>query len=70
MPFKTLSGHLQKVAEERLPQKILNWTSPGGRKREKPKTRWKEGVLRAMKECGLRDGEWEERLRWRLSVEK
>jgi hypothetical protein len=58
--------------EERLSQKILNWTLTGKRKRGRPKTRWKEGVLtvRAMKECGLRDGDWEDRLRWRLGVER
>jgi hypothetical protein len=52
--------------EERLPQQILNWTPPGTRKRGRPKTRWKEGVLRATKECGLREGDWEDRPRWRL----
>jgi hypothetical protein len=44
-------GHLQRM-EERLPQQILNWDTYW--KKEK---RWKEGVLRAMKECGLRDGD-------------
>jgi hypothetical protein len=56
--------------DERLPQKILIWIRTGRRKKGRPKTRWKEGVLRAMKECGLRDGDWEDRLRWRLGVER
>jgi hypothetical protein len=34
--------------EERLPQKILNWMPTGRRKRWRPKTRLKEGVLTAM----------------------
>jgi hypothetical protein len=42
--------------EERLPHEILNWIPIGRRKRGIPKTRWKEGVLRAMEECNLRDG--------------
>jgi hypothetical protein len=42
---------------ERLPQKILNWTLTGRRKRGRPKTRWEEGVLRAMEECDLQDGD-------------
>jgi hypothetical protein len=46
--------------EERLPQQILKWTSPGTRKRGRPKTRRKEGVLRVTKECGLREGDWED----------
>jgi hypothetical protein len=33
------------------------------------KTRWKEGVLRVMEECGLRDGDSMDRFRWRLGVE-
>jgi hypothetical protein len=56
--------------EERLPRKILNWIRIGRRERGRPRTRWKEGVLRAMKECGLQDGQWEDRLRWRLGVER
>jgi hypothetical protein len=48
--------------KERLPQKILNWTSTGRRKRGRPETRWKEGKLRDMKECGLRDEDREDRL--------
>jgi hypothetical protein len=63
-------GHLQRINEEILPQKILNWIRTGRRKRGRPKTRWKEGILRAMIECGLRDGDWEDRLRWRLGVER
>jgi hypothetical protein len=55
--------------EEKLPRKILNWIPAGRRKRGRPKTRWKEGVLRSMEECGLRDEDWEDRLRWRLGVE-
>jgi hypothetical protein len=35
-------------------------------KRRRPKTRGKEDVLRAMEECGLRHGDWEDRLHWRL----
>jgi hypothetical protein len=43
--------------EEIFPQKILNSTPTGRRKRGRPKARWKEGVLRAEKECGLPDGD-------------
>jgi hypothetical protein len=39
--------------EEKLSQQILNWIPTGRRKTGRPKTRWKEGVLRAMEECGL-----------------
>jgi hypothetical protein len=55
-------GHLQRMDEERLPQTILNWIPIGRRKRGKPKTRRKESILRAMEECGLRDGDCKSRL--------
>jgi hypothetical protein len=55
-------GRLQRMDEKRLPKKISNWIRTGGRKRGKLKTR--------LKECGLQDGDWEVRLRWRLGVEK
>jgi hypothetical protein len=54
--------------EERLPQNILNRISTGRRKRGK--SRWKEGISRAMEECDLRDGDWEDRLHWRLGVKR
>jgi hypothetical protein len=31
-------------------KKILNWIPTGRRKRGRPETRWKEGVLRSMEE--------------------
>jgi hypothetical protein len=51
-------------------KKNLNWEPTGRRKRGRPKTRWNEGVLREMEGCDLRDGDWEDRLRWRLGVER
>jgi hypothetical protein len=50
--------------EERLPLKILNWTPTGRIKRGRPESKWKYGVLRAMKKCVLRDGDWEDRFVW------
>jgi hypothetical protein len=44
--------------EERLPQKSFNWMRTGRSKWGRPKTRWKEGVLRGVEECGLRGGVW------------
>jgi hypothetical protein len=62
-------GHVQRMGEEKLPQTVLNWIPTGRTKSGRPKTRWKEGILIAMEECGLRDGDWENRLCWRLGVE-
>jgi hypothetical protein len=59
-------GYVQRMDKERLLQSILNWIPTERRKRGRPKTRWKEGVLREMEKCGLRNGDWEDRLRWIL----
>jgi hypothetical protein len=63
-------GHVQRMDEEILSQNIFNWKPTRRRKRGRPKSRWKESVLRATEECGLRDGDWESRFRWRLGVER
>jgi hypothetical protein len=42
-------GHIQRMDEERVPQKTLNWIPTGRGKHGRSKTRWKEGVL---KSCG------------------
>jgi hypothetical protein len=49
---------------------IFKFDPIGKKKRGRPKTRWKGSVLRAMEECGLREGGWEDRTLWRLGVEK
>jgi hypothetical protein len=48
-----LYGHLGRMTEERLPQIILNWIRTGRRNSDRLGSKWKEGVLRAMEECGL-----------------
>jgi hypothetical protein len=39
------------------------------KERRETKKGWKEGVLGAVKECSLGDGDWEEGLSWRLDIE-
>jgi hypothetical protein len=51
-------------------KKLFNWIPTGRRKRGRPKTTWKEGILRAVEECGLQDGNWVDRLCRRLVVER
>jgi hypothetical protein len=64
------TADIRKIIEERVPQQILNWIPTGRRNAGRPKTRWKCGVLRPIQECGLRDGDWKDRLRWRFGVER
>ncbi|XP_030746574.1 uncharacterized protein LOC115875294 [Sitophilus oryzae] len=61
-------GHVRRMDNTRLPQKVLNWLPQKRRKRERPKTNWMEGVKKAISSRDLRDGDWIERNQWRLSI--
>ena len=37
-------GHVQRMAENRLPKQILTWTPHGRRKRGRPRRSWREGI--------------------------
>ena len=61
-------GHVNRMTEERLPKKILDWVPPGRRRRGRPVKGWRQGVLHEMRECQLPEGLWEDRGLWRLGV--
>jgi len=37
-------GHVQRMEEGRLPKKVMKWSPPESRKRERPKATWAEGI--------------------------
>jgi len=63
-------GHVNRMTEERLPKKMLDWVPPGRRRRGRPVRGWRQGVLNEMRECQLPDDLWEDRAMWRLGVVK
>lgn len=65
----TWYGQIQRMEENRLPQ-ILNWIPHGRRNMGRPKTRWKEGIQRAMAEGGLEEGQWIDHQIWRLGIQR
>jgi len=64
----TWYGHVQRMAEERLPKIALKWMAKQKRARRRPKKNWMEGIKKAMKERNLNEGQWEDRKRWSLGV--
>jgi hypothetical protein len=46
----TWYGHVQRMAEGRLPKIELKWISKGKRARRRTKKNWMEGIRKAMKE--------------------
>ena len=61
-------GHVQRMEEGRLPQKVMNWSPPGRRKRGRPKVTWAEGIRGLLGEKGLMEGDWNDRDNWRKKI--
>jgi hypothetical protein len=57
----TLYGHVQRMAEGRLPKIALKWMPKQKRARGRPKKDRMEGKRKAMNERNLNEGQWEDR---------
>jgi len=57
----TWYGHVQRMAEKRLPTIALQWMP-------KQKKNWMEGIRKAMNERNINEGQWEDRKQWSLGV--
>jgi hypothetical protein len=64
----TSYGHVQRMAERRLPKMALKWMPKQRKARGRPKKNWMEGIKKAMHERNLNDGQWEDRKQWSLGV--
>jgi hypothetical protein len=64
----TWYGHVQRMAEGRLPKIALKRMPKQKRARERPKRNWMEGIRKAMSERNLKEGQWEDRKQWSLGV--
>jgi len=63
-----LYGHVQRMEEGRLPKKVMKWSSPGRRKRGRPKATWAEGIRGLLGEKGLIEEDWNDRDNWRKKI--
>jgi len=64
----TWYGHVQRMAEGRLPKIALKWMPKRKRARGRPKRNWVGGIRKAMNGINLNEGQWEDRKRWSLGV--
>ena len=64
----TWYGHVQRMAEGRLPKIALKWMPNQKRERGRPKKTSMEGIKKAMNERNLNEGQWEERKQCSLCV--
>ena len=64
----TWYGHVQRMAEERLPKIALKWMPKQKRARGRPKKNWTEGIKKTMNERNLNESQWEDRKQWSLGV--
>jgi len=64
----TWYGHVQRMAERRLPKIALKWIPKQKRARGRPKKNWMEGIRKAVNKGNLNEGQWEDRKQWSLGV--
>jgi len=64
----TRYGHVQIMAEGRLPKIALKWMPKQKRALGRLKKNWKERIKKAMNKRNLNEGQWEDRKRWSLGV--
>jgi len=64
----TRYGHVQRMAEGRLPKITLKWMPKQKRARGRTKKNWMEDIRKAMNERNLNEGQWEDRKRSSLCV--
>ena len=57
-------GHVQRMDQERLPRRILEWCPAGRRRNERPRSSWMQGVTTGMREREIGDLEWVDREWW------
>ena len=54
-------GHVQRVDQEGLPRRILEWCPPGRRRKGRPWNSWMQEVITGIRERGICDLEWVDR---------
>jgi hypothetical protein len=64
----TWYGHVQRIAEGRLPKIALKWRTRQKTARGRPKKNWMEGIKKDIIERELKEGQWEDRKQWSQGV--
>lgn len=61
-------GHVQRMNDDRIPKRVMQWIPQNRRKRGRPKKTWKEGISKAMSARELTEGQWNDRRTWKLGI--
>ena len=61
-------GHVRRMADDRLPLRILEWNPLGRQKRGRPRKTWISDITHAMQEKGLEELDWNDRTQWRTRI--
>ena len=61
-------GHVQRIDQERIPRRNLEWCPAGRRRKERSRNSWMQEVTTRMRERGIGDLEWVDREGWRKKI--
>jgi len=64
----TWYGHVQRMAEGRLPKTALKWMPKQKRARGRQKKNRMESIRKTINESNLNEDQWEDRKQWSLGV--
>jgi hypothetical protein len=56
------------MEEGKLSKEVMEWRTPGRRKRGRPKLTWAKGIRGLMGEKGLMEEDWNDRSNWRKKM--
>ena len=59
---------MQRMDQERLPGRILEWCPRGRRRKGRPRDFWIQEVTTGMRERGIGDLKWVDREGWRKKI--
>lgn len=62
-------GHVMRMEGYRWPKRCMEYNPQHRRKRGRPKQTWKKGIMEAMERRGLQEGDWLDRVSWRMRCE-
>ena len=63
-------GHMRRMPDDRLPIKCFKWIPTRRRKKGRPRTKWKDGIMEAMARRDLDEDDWRNKKEWHYECGK